>query len=149
MPSSLNATAEHWEDDFVLLRDAGLPTFLDGRTLRLPGADREHVTAAIAPLAGSIAITLGVATLKETMMLAARGSSEGSMCLRESLMVLPPLLHNPAGAGARSGSVQREGLTHAPLESGGFDGSSPIRWSDARADWVRCVSRVSVWNLDS
>ena len=71
--SSLTVTSEHWEEAFVLLRGAGIPALLDGRTLRLPGAERRAVADALAPLVGGTSITEGVATLEETMMLAARG----------------------------------------------------------------------------
>ncbi|MGO1392684.1 MAG: ATP-binding cassette domain-containing protein [Leucobacter sp.] len=69
---SLVVRTEHWEDAFVLLRAAGLGALLDGRTLRLPGADRDQVTAALTPLTGAMTITEAQATLEETMMLATR-----------------------------------------------------------------------------
>ncbi len=69
---SLMVSTEHWEDAFVLLIDAGLGALLDGRTLRLPGADRDQVAAALAPLPGAATITEAQATLEETMMLASR-----------------------------------------------------------------------------
>ena len=70
--TSLTITTEHWEKAFILLRDAGVPTLLDGRTLRLPGADPDHVRSVIAPILDRTTITEGVATLEETMLLAER-----------------------------------------------------------------------------
>ncbi|MFT0848233.1 ATP-binding cassette domain-containing protein [Actinomycetaceae bacterium L2_0104] len=70
--TSLIVRAEDWEKAFTLLQDAGIPAILDGRTLRLPGADPDEIRAVIAPLADRTTVTEGVATLEETMLLAGR-----------------------------------------------------------------------------
>lgn len=69
--TSLTVTTEHWEEAFTLLREAGVPTLLDGRTLRLPGADHDETLAVLAPLRGEFTVAQGTATLEETMMLSA------------------------------------------------------------------------------
>lgn len=69
--TSLTLLTEDWEEAFALLRQAGIPTLLDGRKLRVPGARREDIRAVLAPLAKQPHITEGVATLEETMMASA------------------------------------------------------------------------------
>lgn len=68
--TSLTVTTEHWEEAFTLLREAGIPALLDGRTLRIPGADHKEVTGILSVLASTPQITETVSTVEETMMLA-------------------------------------------------------------------------------
>ncbi|GAA2516772.1 ATP-binding cassette domain-containing protein [Rarobacter incanus] len=68
---SLTVTTEHWEEAFTLLRKAGIPALLDGRTLRIPGADHDETLALLAPLRGEVTITESTSTLEETMMISA------------------------------------------------------------------------------
>lgn len=69
--TSLTVTTEHWAEAFALLQSSGVPALLDGRALRLPGADRDEILAALAPLQGELTVAQGTATLEETMMLSA------------------------------------------------------------------------------
>ena len=86
-------TAE-WGAAFALLREAGLPALLDGRTIRVPGVPVPRIAAALAPLhrgtragAGASAradaprLTEVPATLDEAMLLTARADdrSEGEV----------------------------------------------------------------------
>ncbi|MDR0960412.1 MAG: ATP-binding cassette domain-containing protein [Propionibacteriaceae bacterium] len=73
--TSVSVTTEHWEDAFIRLRAAGVAALLNGRTLRVPGGDRDQVAAVLAPLE-SVTVTTQRATLDETMMLVGRQSSE-------------------------------------------------------------------------
>ena len=76
--SSLVVSAKRWEEAFKLLQDAGIPALLDGRTLRLPGAGRGPVTAALQPLGEEAHLQEGTATLEETMLLDAEALTTGS-----------------------------------------------------------------------
>lgn len=76
--ASLTVTTEQWEEAFRLLRDAGIPTLLDGRTLRIPGANRDKIIAVLAPLGHDIDVNKGTATLEETMMLSAAQAKKSS-----------------------------------------------------------------------
>ncbi|WP_125099214.1 ATP-binding cassette domain-containing protein [Leucobacter chromiireducens] len=72
---SVSVTTPEWAAAFTLLRAAGLPALLDGRTLRVPGVPRARIAAALAPIqASGAAVELAElpATLEETMLLAAR-----------------------------------------------------------------------------
>lgn len=69
--TSLTVAAEHWQEAFTLLRTAGIPALLDGRTLRIPGANHDEILALLAALRGKLTITEGTATLEDTMMLSA------------------------------------------------------------------------------
>lgn len=73
--ASLTVTTERWEESFALLRQAGIPTLLDGRSLRLPGADPDQIAAVLSPLNGNFTLTECTATLDETMMLSGRSAS--------------------------------------------------------------------------
>lgn len=66
---SLLVTIADWEASFLRLRDAGIPVLLDGRTLRVPGGDRDRVAKALASLAPRAAFSEEVATLEEAMLL--------------------------------------------------------------------------------
>lgn len=78
---SLMITTDHWEDAFKLMRESGVPTLLDGRTLRVPGASRDQVAEILAPIVGDVSISEGGATLEETIMLDARVQLERSYVL--------------------------------------------------------------------
>ena len=69
--TSLTLLTEDWDEAFALLRQAGVPTLLDGRKLRVPGARREDILAVLAPLGKKPRISEGAATLEETMLLSA------------------------------------------------------------------------------
>jgi ABC-2 type transport system ATP-binding protein len=70
--SSVTVTTANWRAAFTLLRDAGIPALLDGRTLRAPGANPAQIESLLAPLADPARIRTAAATLEETMVLAAR-----------------------------------------------------------------------------
>lgn len=83
--SSLTVESASWERAFTLLREAGLPALLDGRTLRLPGSSRGAVAAALEGLDEAVVIASAHATLDEAMLLdataarlAARGGQGGA-----------------------------------------------------------------------
>lgn len=54
--TSLTITTDHWEDAFKLLREAGIPTLLDGRTLRVPGVSCDQAAEILAPISRKITI---------------------------------------------------------------------------------------------
>lgn len=66
---SLLVTSADWEGAFALLRDAGIPVLLVGRTLRIPGGDPKRVTEALSSLAAGAEIDSAAATLEEAMLL--------------------------------------------------------------------------------
>lgn len=66
---SLTVESEHWQEAFKMLRAAGLPVLLHGRTLRVPGSSREAVREALHGLDGESTLSSVRATLEETMML--------------------------------------------------------------------------------
>ncbi len=68
--------AEHWDEAFAALADAGLPAALVGRDLRVPGGDEQGVRAALA--AGGVHADVAVvpATFEETFVRLARASDD-------------------------------------------------------------------------
>lgn len=72
--TSLTVESAHWERAFTLLRAAGFPVLLDGRTLRVPGVSRSDVAAALDRLTEPVHITAAEATLDEAMLLDAVGA---------------------------------------------------------------------------
>lgn len=66
---SVQVRTDDWPAAFGLLRQAGLPSLLDGRLLRLPGADRAQVEEILGGLTSAVEVSEGPATLEETMML--------------------------------------------------------------------------------
>lgn len=73
--TSLTVETAEWNRAFSLLRVAGLPVLLDGRTLRVPGTPESDVAAALAPIAAPPTIRSGRATLGEAMLLSERASA--------------------------------------------------------------------------
>lgn len=68
---SLAIESDGWQRLFTLLRAAGIPVLLHGRTLRVPGTDQATVTAALGDLArldGGVRMTPTAATLEEVML---------------------------------------------------------------------------------
>nr|MBP6685206.1 ATP-binding cassette domain-containing protein [Leucobacter sp.] len=68
---SLLVESAQWQRAFTMLRAAGIPVLLHGRTLRVPGTDQVTVAAALGDLArldGAVRITPAAATLEEAML---------------------------------------------------------------------------------
>jgi ABC-2 type transport system ATP-binding protein len=65
---TVEVTAGRWEDAFAALEGAGLPAALVGRTLRVPGAGRDQVEAALRQGGVEAAVELALATLDETFV---------------------------------------------------------------------------------
>lgn len=74
----LVVSSDQWQQVFGLLREAGLPALLAGRTVRVPGADRHAVVSALASAVPDATIETARPTLEEAMVLAARRSATGS-----------------------------------------------------------------------
>lgn len=77
--TSLVIRSGTWQEAFGLLREAGLPVTLDGRTLRLPGVPRGAAEAALERIADEVRISESRSTLEETMMLAALARSSSRL----------------------------------------------------------------------
>lgn len=67
--TSLTVETANWERAFTLLREAGFPVLLDGRTLRVPGTARSQVASALEQLDDAVVIAEAEATLDEAMLL--------------------------------------------------------------------------------
>jgi ABC-2 type transport system ATP-binding protein len=66
--STVQVSTPRWEDAFVALEEAGLPVALVGRALRVPGADREQVAAALDAARVEAELRLVPATFEETFV---------------------------------------------------------------------------------
>jgi len=66
--STVRVSTLRWEDAFLALEEAGLPVALVGRSLRVPGADRERVAAALGAGAVEAELDLVPATFEETFV---------------------------------------------------------------------------------
>lgn len=74
--STVEVAAARWEDAFAALEAAGLPAALVGRALRVPGAGRGQVEAALRERGVEAAVGLVPATFDETFVtLAARAAA--------------------------------------------------------------------------
>jgi len=73
--STVEVAAGRWEDAFAALEGAGLATALVGRTLRVPGAGREQVEAALRSSGVEAAVGLVPATLDETFVTLAQAGA--------------------------------------------------------------------------
>jgi ABC-2 type transport system ATP-binding protein len=65
--------AEPWDRPFRALKDAGLPVALAGRRIRIPGADRAAVLAALATAGVEAEVRPSPASFEEAFVLLARG----------------------------------------------------------------------------
>lgn len=68
--TSTEVRAQRWQSAFALLREAGLPVALSGRSLRVPGVAPEAVAAVLATLPDEVELRERPSTLEETMLLA-------------------------------------------------------------------------------
>ncbi len=73
--STVRVSTPRWEDAFLALEGAGLPVALVGRTLRVPGADRERVAGALGTGGVEAELALVPATFEETFVALAAGTA--------------------------------------------------------------------------
>jgi len=73
--STVRVSTPRWEDAFMALEGAGLPVALVGRTLRVPGADRERVAGALGTGGVEAELALVPATFEETFVALAAGTA--------------------------------------------------------------------------
>lgn len=65
--SAVEVRTQRWQDAFTALSDAGLPTMLSGRTVRVAGVDVDRVRDALGDISATVAQV--APTLEETMVL--------------------------------------------------------------------------------
>ena len=75
--------AEHWDEAFAALADAGLPAALVGRDLRVPGGDEQSVRAALAARGIHADLAVLPATFEETFVRLAAASDDAVPRLHE------------------------------------------------------------------
>ncbi|HEV8649739.1 MAG TPA: ABC transporter ATP-binding protein [Actinomycetes bacterium] len=73
--STVRVATPRWEDAFVALEEAGLPVALVGRSLRVPGTDRERVAGALRASGVQAGLDLVPATFEETFVALAAGAA--------------------------------------------------------------------------
>lgn len=69
--SALSVSTEDWQEAFTKLSEAGLPTMLDGRKIRVAGVEESEVTKALGGM--KVTIVQVPPTLEEAMVVRESG----------------------------------------------------------------------------